>query len=78
MGKVMQAGQYTMTHTKLTPVDLNEGFVVAIEIDSKPGEEEAVANGLTALIEPTMAEPCELACNNDPLRGVFRVQSRPL
>lgn len=57
MGKVMQAGQYTMTHTKLTPVDLNEGFVVAIEIDSKPGEEEAVANGLTALIEPTMAEP---------------------
>jgi general secretion pathway protein K len=21
---------------------------------------------------------CELACNNDPLRGVFRVQSRPL
>jgi len=21
---------------------------------------------------------CELACNNDPLMGVFRVQSRPL
>jgi quinol monooxygenase YgiN len=57
MGKAMQARQDTMTHKALTPVDLNEGFVVAIEIASKPGEEEAVANGLTALIEPTMAEP---------------------
>ena len=57
VGKLMRAGQYTMTRTKFTPVDLNEGFVVAIEIDSKPGEEAAVAQGLTALIEPTMAEP---------------------
>src|ERR1700741_835619 len=54
---MMQAGQYTMTPKTLTPVDLNAGFVVAIEIASKPGEEEAVAKGLTALIEPTMAEP---------------------
>jgi hypothetical protein len=25
-----------------------------------------------------LKQKCELACNNDPLRGVFRVQSRPL
>jgi quinol monooxygenase YgiN len=39
------------------PTDLNDGFVVAIQIDAKPGEEEKVARGLEAMIEPTMAEP---------------------
>jgi hypothetical protein len=28
--------------------------------------------------EHKRADRCELARNNDPLRGVFRVQSRPL
>ena len=31
--------------------------VVAIEIDAKAGEEEAIAQALRALVEPTMAEP---------------------
>jgi quinol monooxygenase YgiN len=39
------------------PADLNNGFVVAIQIDAKPGEEEKLAKSLEALIEPTMAEP---------------------
>ena len=39
------------------PIDLDRGFVVAIEIVAHPGEEEIVADSLLALIEPTMAEP---------------------
>ena len=39
------------------PADLNNGFVVAIEIVAKAGEEDAVAHGLEIMIEPTMAEP---------------------
>jgi quinol monooxygenase YgiN len=46
-----------MSDKSFTPAELNEGFVVAIEIDAKAGEEEAVAQALRALIEPTMAEP---------------------
>ena len=46
-----------MTHSSVTPLDLNQGFVVAIEIVAHPGEEEAVAESLLALVEPTMAEP---------------------
>ncbi|HZP74537.1 MAG TPA: putative quinol monooxygenase [Pseudolabrys sp.] len=46
-----------MSDKSFTPAELNDGFVVAIEIDAKPGEEEAVAQGLSAMIAPTMAEP---------------------
>jgi quinol monooxygenase YgiN len=46
-----------MKAAKYTPADLNDGFVVAIQIDANPGEEEKVARSLEALIEPTMAEP---------------------
>jgi quinol monooxygenase YgiN len=46
----MKADQYA-------PADLNDGFVVAIQIDAKPGEEEKLAKGLEAMIGPTMAEP---------------------
>jgi quinol monooxygenase YgiN len=46
-----------MKAAKYAPADLNDGFVVAIQIDAKPGEEESVARALQALIEPTMAEP---------------------
>jgi quinol monooxygenase YgiN len=46
-----------MKAAKYAPADLNDGFVVAIQIDAKPGEEERVARALQALIEPTMAEP---------------------
>ena len=46
-----------MDRYALTPDELNEGFVVAIEIVAKEGEEEAVRCALEALIEPTMAEP---------------------
>lgn len=35
----------------------NEGFVVAIWIVAKPGEEESVAGILEDLVIPTMAEP---------------------
>ena len=46
-----------MAHPVLAPLDFEQGFVVAIEIVAHPGEEEAVAEGLLALVEPTMAEP---------------------
>lgn len=44
-------------HTGLTPEELNDGFVVAIDIAAKDGEAEAVAGILEGLVAPTMAEP---------------------
>jgi len=41
----------------LTFEALNDGFVVAISIEAKPGEEAAVAGLLEGLVAPTMAEP---------------------
>ena len=46
-----------MADTIFTPAELNDGFVVAIEIDAKVGAEDAVGAARRALIEPTMAEP---------------------
>ena len=46
-----------MPDTAFTPDDLNEGFVVAIRIDAKAGEEQAVAAILQGLVAPTLAEP---------------------
>jgi quinol monooxygenase YgiN len=46
-----------MAKTAFTPAQLNDGFVVAIEIVANAGEEDTIANALEALIEPTMAEP---------------------
>ncbi len=46
----MRAGNFTWN-------DLNDGFVVAINIEAKPGEAETVAALLTDLVAPTMAEP---------------------
>lgn len=46
-----------MEDAAATPADLNDGFVVAIEIVAKDGEGETVGRALEALIEPTMAEP---------------------
>jgi quinol monooxygenase YgiN len=47
----------SMAAEAFTRADLNDGFVVAIEIVAKAGEEDAVAGALAALIAPTMAEP---------------------
>lgn len=44
-----------MATTAFTPAQLNDGFVVAIEIVANAGEEDAVAGAFEALIEPTMA-----------------------
>jgi len=41
----------------LTFEELNEGFVVAIDIGAKPGEEDAVGEILAGLVAPTMEEP---------------------
>ena len=46
-----------MADETFTLAELNDGFVVAIEIDAKAGEEQTVADALRALIFPTMAEP---------------------
>src|SRR3954466_5833840 len=46
-----------MADKSFTAAELNDGFVVAIEIDARVGEEEAIADGLAALVAPTMAEP---------------------
>ena len=45
-----------MAETAFIPAELNQGFVVAIQIVAKAGEEDVVADALQALIRPTMAE----------------------
>lgn len=46
-----------MGQTALTLADLTDGYVVAIEIVAKDGEEEAIRQALEALVAPSMAEP---------------------
>src|SRR6201985_2305718 len=46
-----------MADKSFTPAELNDGFVVAIEIDAKAGEEQAVACALQPLVAPPMEEP---------------------
>jgi quinol monooxygenase YgiN len=46
----MQTGSFTAK-------DLNNGFVVAINIEAKAEEAETVAAILESLVKPTMAEP---------------------
>lgn len=46
-----------MQDAGFTPSELNDGFVVAINIEAKEGEGEAVAAILEGLVGPTMAEP---------------------
>jgi len=46
-----------MQNTTFTPTDLNDGFVVAIMLEAKPGEEQAIASILDVMTAPTMAEP---------------------
>jgi quinol monooxygenase YgiN len=46
-----------MTEPNFTPTTLNEGFVVAIYLEAKPGEETRLAASVKAMIAPTMAEP---------------------
>jgi len=40
-----------------SPAEINDGFVVAINIEAKEHEAEAVAAILSDLIAPTLAEP---------------------
>jgi quinol monooxygenase YgiN len=46
-----------MENSKFTAADLNDGFVVAITIEAKEGQSEAVGAILEELVAPTMAEP---------------------
>ena len=46
-----------MQTPSFTPTDLNDGFVVAITIEAKPGDEDSVAAILDVMVAPTMAEP---------------------
>lgn len=46
-----------MKKRSYTPADLNIGFAVAITIEAKPGEEDAVGAILQGLVAPTTAEP---------------------
>lgn len=46
-----------MKKQSYSPADLNTGFVVAINIEAKEGEEDAVAALLQGLVAPTLAEP---------------------
>ncbi len=46
-----------MEDAGLTFAELNEGFVVAIRIEARPGEEQAVGAILAGLVSATMAEP---------------------
>jgi quinol monooxygenase YgiN len=46
-----------MKKSSYGPADLNEGFVVAITIEAKEGEADAVAEIIGGLVAPTLAEP---------------------
>jgi quinol monooxygenase YgiN len=46
-----------MKKESFTPAELNDGFVVAIMLEAKEGEADAVAAIAQKLIAPTMAEP---------------------
>lgn len=46
-----------MTHPTYGLDELSQGFVVAIQLEANPGEEEMLARSLQELIGPTMAEP---------------------
>lgn len=46
-----------MQESSFTPEELNDGFVVAINIEAKDDEAQAVASILQGLVAPTMAEP---------------------
>ncbi|MCG8689763.1 MAG: antibiotic biosynthesis monooxygenase [Minwuiales bacterium] len=46
-----------MQEPSFTPRQLNDGFVVAINIEAKEGEASAVGEILQGLMAPTMAEP---------------------
>jgi quinol monooxygenase YgiN len=46
-----------MHNAKLTHADMNDGFVVAIMIEAKEREGDAVAALLDGLVAPTNAEP---------------------
>ena len=46
-----------MRASSFTHKELNDGFVVASNIEAKPDESEEVAAILEGLVEPTMAEP---------------------
>jgi quinol monooxygenase YgiN len=46
-----------MKNASFTPAELNDGFVVAIMLEAKEGEADAVAAIAQKLIPPSMAEP---------------------
>jgi len=46
-----------MKKTSYAPADINEGFVVAVTIEAKEGEADAVAALIAGLVAPTLAEP---------------------
>jgi len=49
--------RYSVENAKFTPADLNDGFVVAITLEAKEGQSDALAAVLEGLVAPTMAEP---------------------
>lgn len=46
-----------MKKTSYAPADINDGFVVAVTIEAKEGEADAVAALIAGLVAPTLAEP---------------------
>jgi quinol monooxygenase YgiN len=46
-----------MKASRYAPADLNDGFIVAITIEAKEGQSDAVGAILEGLVAPTLAEP---------------------
>jgi quinol monooxygenase YgiN len=46
-----------MKKSTYSPAELNHGFVVAITIEAKEGQADAVGDILGSLVAPTLAEP---------------------
>jgi quinol monooxygenase YgiN len=49
--------RHLMKKSSYSPAELNDGFVVAITIEAKEGQADAVGAILGGLVAPTLAEP---------------------
>jgi quinol monooxygenase YgiN len=50
-------GESIVKKSSYSPADINDGFVVAVTIEAREGEGDAVAALIAQLVAPTLAEP---------------------
>jgi hypothetical protein len=62
-----------MKKSSYAPADINDGFVVAVTIEAKEGEADAVAALIAGLVAPTLARASSFSfpIARRPIRGCF-------